>query len=64
MKPAPLPRIVITGVGLTSPNGRTLPEFRQNLLNGVAGIERIEIRYMGQQLAGVCHYDPLKYQKK
>jgi len=61
MKPA---RIVITGVGLTAPNGNSLPEFRRNLLAGVAGIERIEVRYMGQQLAGVCHYDPLKYQKK
>lgn len=61
MKPA---RIVITGVGLTAPNGNSLTEFRQNLLNGVAGIERMEIRYMGSQLAGVCHYDPLKYQKK
>ncbi len=57
-------RIVITGVGLTAPNGNTLPEFRRNLLAGVAGIERMEIRYMGPQLAGVCHYDPLKYQKK
>jgi 3-oxoacyl-[acyl-carrier-protein] synthase II len=64
MKPPTQTRIVITGIGLTSPNGNSLPEFRQNLLNGVAGIERIEIRYMGQQLAGVCHYDPLKYQKK
>src|SRR3954469_7562807 len=57
-------RIVITGVGLTAPNGNTLAEFRRNLLNGVAGVERREIRYMGPQLAGVCHYDPLKYQKK
>ena len=57
-------RIVITGVGLTAPNGNSLPEFRKNLLAGVAGIERMEIRYMGSQLAGVCHYDPLKYQKK
>ncbi len=61
MKPA---RIVITGIGLTAPNGNCLTEFRKNLLNGVAGIERMEIRYMGSQLAGVCHYDPLKYQKK
>ncbi|PTX98984.1 beta-ketoacyl-[acyl-carrier-protein] synthase family protein [Opitutus sp. ER46] len=61
MKPA---RIVITGVGLTAPNGNNLPEFRQNLLAGRAGIERIDVRYMGTQLAGVCHYDPLKYQKK
>src|SRR3954471_22296782 len=57
-------RIVITGTGLTAPNGHSLAEFRQNLLNGVAAIARMEIRYMGQQLAGVCHYDPLKYQKK
>ncbi|PAW68129.1 MAG: beta-ketoacyl synthase [Opitutia bacterium Tous-C1TDCM] len=57
-------RIVITGVGLTAPNGNSLPEFRRNLLDGVAGVERIDVRYMGQQLAGVCHYDPLKYQKK
>jgi 3-oxoacyl-[acyl-carrier-protein] synthase II len=61
MKPA---RVVITGVGLTAPNGNSLPEFRQNLLGGVAGIERIEVRYMGPQLAGVCHFDPLKYQKR
>ncbi|MDB6093364.1 MAG: beta-ketoacyl synthase [Verrucomicrobia bacterium] len=61
MKPA---RIVITGVGLTAPNGNSLGEFRQNLLNGVAGVERMEIRYMGQQLAGVCHYDPLRHQTK
>jgi 3-oxoacyl-[acyl-carrier-protein] synthase II len=61
MKPA---RIVITGVGLTAPNGNSLPEFRQNLLNGVAGIERIEIRYMGPVLAGVCHFDSLRYQTR
>jgi 3-oxoacyl-[acyl-carrier-protein] synthase II len=59
-----LSRIVVTGVGLTAPNGNSLPEFRRNLLNGVPGVERMEIRYMGQQPAGVCHFDPLKYQKK
>lgn len=59
-----LPRIVITGVGLTAPNGNSLAEFRENLVKGIAGIERIDVRYMGQLLAGVCHYDPLKYQKK
>jgi 3-oxoacyl-[acyl-carrier-protein] synthase II len=64
MKQLQQDRIVITGVGLTAPNGNSLPEFRRNLLAGVAGIERIEVRYMGSQLAGVCHYDPLKYQKK
>jgi len=61
MKPS---RIVITGVGLTAPNGNSLTEFRANLLKGVAGIERMEIRYMGSQLAGVCHYDALRHQTK
>src|SRR5580700_6888626 len=59
-----LSRIVITGAGLASPNGNNLAEFRANLLAGVAGIERIEMRYMGPVLAGMCHYDPLRYQKK
>src|SRR5215213_10345160 len=64
MKSLQQSRVVITGVGLTAPNGNSLPEFRKNLLEGRAGIERIEVRYMGSLLAGVCHYDPLKYQKK
>ena len=59
-----LPRVVITGIGLTAPNGNSLPEFRRNLLAGVAGIEWLDVRYMGRLLAGVCHFDPLKYQKK
>ena len=59
-----LSRIVITGVGLTAPNGNSLAQFRANLLAGVAGIKRVEIRYMGSQLAGVCDYDALKHQKK
>ena len=59
-----LSRIVITGVGLTAPNGNSLAEFRGNLLAGVAKIGRTEVRYMGQLLAGVCTYDPLRYQKK
>jgi 3-oxoacyl-[acyl-carrier-protein] synthase II len=59
-----LSRIVITGVGLTAPNGDTLSEFRKNLLAGVAGCEFIDVRYMDRFPAGVCHYDPLKYQKK
>ena len=59
-----LPRIVITGIGLTAPNGNSPAEFRANLLAGVAGVEPFEVRYMGALIAGVCHYDPLKYQKK
>ncbi len=62
--PLPLPRIVITGVGLTAPNGNNLAEFRHHLLTGVAGIEPVEVRYMGKLIAGLCHFDPLKYQKK
>ena len=57
-------RIVITGIGLTAPNGNNLKEFRQNLLNGVSGVQEFETRYMGKVLAGVCNFDELKYQKK
>jgi 3-oxoacyl-[acyl-carrier-protein] synthase II len=57
-------RIVITGVGLTAPNGNNLAEFRRNLLAGKSGIQKFNIRYMGEVLAGICHFDPLKYQKK
>jgi len=57
-------RIVITGVGLTAPNGNNLAEFRKNLLAGKSGIQKFNVRYMGEVLAGICHLDPLKYQKK
>jgi 3-oxoacyl-[acyl-carrier-protein] synthase II len=57
-------RIVITGVGLTAPNGDNLAEFRKSLLAGKSGIQKFNIRYMGEVLAGICHFDPLKYQKK
>ncbi len=60
----PLSRIVITGVGLTAPNGNTLSEYRANLLAGKPGGEFIELRYIGRVPAGVCHFDALKYQKK
>lgn len=61
---ADLPRVVITGVGLTSPNGDSLAEYRANLLRGVSGVERWSIRHIGETLAGVCHYDALRWQKK
>ena len=57
-------RTVITGVGLTAPNGNNLAEFRMSLLTGKSGIQKFNVRYMGEVLAGVCHFDPLKYQKK
>ncbi len=56
-------RIVITGIGLTAPNGNTLAEFRKNLLAGKSGVVKFETRYMGEVLAGVCDFDELKYQK-
>lgn len=57
-------RIVITGVGLTAPNGDNLPDFRKALLNGKSGIEMFKTRYMPLVPAGVCRFDELKYQKK
>ena len=57
-------RIVITGVGLTSPNGDTLAEFRQSLLAGRSGVTKYETRYFGPTLAGVCNFDELRYQRK
>ncbi len=57
-------RIVITGIGLTSPNGNNLAEFRNNLLEGVSGIEHMEIRHMGKVAAGNCNFDEYKYLKK
>lgn len=57
-------RIVITGVGLASPNGANLTEFRRNLLAGVSGVTAIETRFMGKVLAGVCRFDEQKYQSR
>ena len=57
-------RIVITGVGLTAPNGNTLEEYRKNLLDGVAGVQIIDMRYMGKVPAGVCNFDPKQYQSR
>ena len=57
-------RIVITGVGLTAPNGDTLRAFRDSLLACRSGVTPYEIRYVGSTLAGVCRFDELKYQKK
>ncbi len=59
-----LPRVVITGVGLASPNGSDLREYRASLLAGRSGVRSYEIRHVGATLAGVCDFDPLRYQKK
>jgi 3-oxoacyl-[acyl-carrier-protein] synthase II len=58
-------RIVITGVGLTSPNGDNLADFRANLLAGKSGVVPFTTRYVKQPvLAGVCNFDEYRYQKK
>ena len=62
--PTPSSRIVITGIGLTSPLGDDLPTFRANLLAGHRQIENIEMRYMDTVHAGVCHFDTRKYQTR
>lgn len=57
-------RIVITGIGLTAPNGDTLSAYRDALLTGKSGVDHYHIRYVGDTLAGECHFDELKYQKR
>lgn len=57
-------RIVVTGIGLTAPNGNTLADFRQSLLRGISGVRPYSIRYFGETVAGVCDFDALKYQRK
>ncbi len=57
-------RIVITGIGLTAPNGDSLPTYREALLTGRSGVQPYEIRYVGKTLAGLCHFDELRHQKK
>ena len=64
---SPLPdsqRIVLTGIGLTSPNGNNLAEFRESLLAGRSGVTAYDIRYVGPTVAGVCSFDELRYQKR
>jgi len=57
-------RIVITGVGLASPNASNLDEFRQKLLAGQSEITTIDLRYMDPAPAGICRFDETKYRKK
>ncbi len=54
----------MTGIGLTAPNGNSLPEYREALLSNKSGVTEYEIRYFGETLAGVCDYDELRYQKR
>ncbi len=57
-------RVVITGIGLTAPNGNSLSEFRESLLNNRSGVVPYEIRYVGKTLAGVCDFDERRYQAR
>jgi 3-oxoacyl-[acyl-carrier-protein] synthase II len=57
-------RIVITGVGLTAPNGNSLAEFRESLLAGRSGVTEFDVRYFGRTVAGVCRFDELRYQRR
>ena len=57
-------RIVITGIGLTAPNGDSLADYRAALLSGKSGVDHYNIRYVGDTLAGECHFDELRHQKR
>ena len=57
-------RIVITGIGLTSPLGDDLVTLRQNMLAGKSGVSPYNIRYVGNTLAGICEFDTSKHQTR
>ncbi|QDT06869.1 3-oxoacyl-[acyl-carrier-protein] synthase 2 [Rubripirellula lacrimiformis] len=57
-------RIVITGIGLTAPNGNDWQTYREALLEGRSGVSPYEIRYFGKTLAGICDFDAKRYQSK
>ena len=57
-------RIVITGIGLTAPNGNSLDEYRRSLLDGRSGVREYETRYFGKTVAGVCDFNPLRHQRR
>ncbi len=57
-------RIMITGVGLTAPNGDSWGAFRESLLAGRSGVKPYEIRYFGETVAGICEFDTKRYQSK
>ena len=66
-RPEELPesqRIVITGIGLTAPNGNDLRKLREGLLSGRSGVQDYEIRYFGKTIAGICDFDVKKHQTR
>jgi 3-oxoacyl-[acyl-carrier-protein] synthase II len=57
-------RIVITGIGLTAPNGNSLTELRESLLAGRSGVRQYDIRYFGRTVAGKCDFDVGRHQAR
>ncbi len=57
-------RIVMSGIGLTAPNGNSLAEMREGLLSGRSGVGPYEIRYFGKTIAGVCNFEVTRHQSK
>ena len=57
-------RVVVSGVGLVSPNADDLADFRQKLINGKSEITEIDLRYMERSAAGICKFPETKYRKK
>ena len=57
-------RIVITGLGLTSPIGNDLPALRRALLDGTPGVTSMSPRYMDEWPAGICDVPVSKYQSR
>ncbi len=57
-------RIVITGLGLTAPNGNDWDSYRQALLERRSGVKPYEIRYFGKTLAGICDFEQTRYQTR
>ncbi len=57
-------RIVITGVGLASPNADNLKDYRTKLIAGISEITEIDLRYFGKAPAGICSFDETRYRKK
>ena len=57
-------RIVMTSVGLTSPNGHNLEMDRESLVAGRSGVKDYNIRYVGDTHAGICEFEAVKYQSR
>ncbi len=57
-------RIVITGVGLTSPLGNDLQSLRSELLAGRPNIGVLKPRYMDEWPAGICDFPVGKHQSR